>query len=535
MKRKLSLLLSIVLILSLSVTSFGLTVTAVKNIALNSGSVAVKVGNTFSLKVNVTPVNASKRVTFMSDNKNIATVDKNGNIKGISVGKTVITVTSAATKAVTAKCYVTVTKPIKLTMWTFKLAYVEGFQAVANQFEKNTGISVKVQAFTPDAAYQQKVKAATSAGGLPDIIQWWAAAGSSGGAFIDLSKKMNDNVKKSFFKGSLEAVTVTAQNVKDAKENKDASTYEKAQKAGQFFAVPLDVGGFYTFFGNKKILKEAGLTAKVPKTWEEFVSMMKTVKAKTNKTPLVFGAKVGPVWTTWCQNGIEIMLNGEGGYQALLERKDKMSDPKHVKVLQVIEGLSKNGLLAPGILNIDIDGADQQFAAGKAAFNLGGSFTMSSLAAMGMKSDDMYAFPVPALAGSKITSWTANPFALTELAVSSQSNTDKQNAAIEYLKFISSKEGAVLFSNKAFTVSAVDLGDYADKLNDSVKNMTKSFASGETPMSRIPSAVQGYVWAHAEWRTLETSIQQIIDGNKTAVQAAEDFDEAMKQEVKANK
>jgi len=43
---------------------------------------------------------------------------------------------------------------------------------------------------------------------------------------------------------------------------------------------------------------------------------------------------------------------------------------------------------------------------------------MSTLLAMGMKPEDMITFPVPPISGSKITSWTTDPFTLTMLAVS---------------------------------------------------------------------------------------------------------------------
>jgi multiple sugar transport system substrate-binding protein len=200
-----------------------------------------------------------------------------------------------------------------------------------------------------------------------------------------------------------------------------------------------------------------------------------------------------------------------------------------------MEELTKEGLLLPGILNLDIDAADQQFAAGNVAFDLGGSFTMATLTAMGMKGEDIIAFPVPPISGSKYTEWTSNPFTLTQVSVSAKSDAEHQNAALQYVQYLSSKAGAVLFSNNGYTVSAVDLGADVDKLSPDILNMTKSFVSEETPLSRIPGVEQNYFWTHAEWRTFETSIQKMIGGNATAEQAAKDFDTAMDKEIKAAK
>ena len=71
----------------------------------------MQVGKTSTLKVIITPTNATnKKLTYLSANTKIATVDKNGNIKGIITGKTVITVTSSSNKKAVAKCNVTVSQ-----------------------------------------------------------------------------------------------------------------------------------------------------------------------------------------------------------------------------------------------------------------------------------------------------------------------------------------------------------------------------------------------------------------------------------------
>ncbi len=71
------------------------------------GASQVTVGNTIKLTASIQPTNASnKAVTWKSSNEKIATVDKFGNIKGLSVGNVTITVTTedgekTATKTIT--------------------------------------------------------------------------------------------------------------------------------------------------------------------------------------------------------------------------------------------------------------------------------------------------------------------------------------------------------------------------------------------------------------------------------------------------
>lgn len=76
------------------------TITVTKNnIAVTgvtiSGANEVKVGSTIKLTAKVMPEDATnKQVTWSSSNRNIATVDSNGNVRGIKEGKVTITVTT---------------------------------------------------------------------------------------------------------------------------------------------------------------------------------------------------------------------------------------------------------------------------------------------------------------------------------------------------------------------------------------------------------------------------------------------------------
>lgn len=66
-----------------------------------SGIADIELGKSIKLVVEVVPANASKEVTFSSSNDAVATVDENGNVKGISLGEAEITVTSKAKAEIT--------------------------------------------------------------------------------------------------------------------------------------------------------------------------------------------------------------------------------------------------------------------------------------------------------------------------------------------------------------------------------------------------------------------------------------------------
>ncbi|MFC5651842.1 ABC transporter substrate-binding protein [Paenibacillus solisilvae] len=414
-----------------------------------------------------------------------------------------------------------------LTMWTWKVAYTPGFEAAAKLYEEKTGVKVTIETFTPDDTYRQKFKAAANSKNLPDVIHWWATtADSIEGSVEELSDDIGDDVLGKYTGTAMDPILVTQSQVDSWKNDKNATETQKSLKAGQFYGIPLDVGGFFTFYGNKKLIEQAGLSTEPPKTWEEFITMMETIKSKTSTPGLVLGAKLPDLWENWAGSALSIMLNGPQGYVDLLERKAKMSDPANLAVVKATEMLSDKDLLMPGVLSTDIDGADQAFAAGKAAFDLGGSFTMATLLAMGMNPDDIITFPVPPIKGSKIDSWTTDPFTLTMMSA----NKDSKNkeTALDFIKFITTDpDAAIAFANAAYTIPAVKLGDRANDLEPNLKAISQSFATEPGPYSKALPAINAYRVTNKEWEVYEQSIQSMWEKKMNAEEVAKKFDSTM--------
>ena len=97
---------------------------------LSKQSITLEQGLSENITVSTTPANASKRVTWTTANKDVATVD-GGKITAVGVGTTTITATSAVDASVKATATVTVTKAKEVSYVTVngnpvKKAYTEG-------------------------------------------------------------------------------------------------------------------------------------------------------------------------------------------------------------------------------------------------------------------------------------------------------------------------------------------------------------------------------------------------------------------------
>lgn len=81
---------------------------AATSVSLNRSYLLLERGNTYSLQATLTPKNADAAITYKSSNAKVATVDKDGKITAVKVGKATITAEASGKKS--AACEVEVVK-----------------------------------------------------------------------------------------------------------------------------------------------------------------------------------------------------------------------------------------------------------------------------------------------------------------------------------------------------------------------------------------------------------------------------------------
>jgi ABC-type glycerol-3-phosphate transport system substrate-binding protein len=370
-----------------------------------------------------------------------------------------------------------------LTVWTFKQSEVKALQAIGADWGKKNGMTVKVSVYTPDDAYTTKVQAAAKAGTLPDILsvhsqgQDWTFA--QAGIVEDLTKDFPKSWQDDFLPGVMSASELSADQIKNSGD--DPTTTIKDLKAGHFYSIPFLAGTPGVVFANKPALKKAGVdTSAPPKTWQAWVAdMKKTVASDAAGGGLVTGLQVPETGYFWLYRPMSYAYLGKDAFYG---RQGKDATPswdstESVKTLSLFDQLTP--LWSPGVLALGIDQADQAFAANKAAWDVGGTFTLSSLTTFGVDAKDIMVFPVPSSTGGKLSKVTyqASPLVGGSITTKSKHKTE----ALSFLKYLTSQAGAKTFAKDALDLPATSIpkSDLTDPLLQQLVGLVSTTPSAD--------------------------------------------------------
>jgi multiple sugar transport system substrate-binding protein len=365
-----------------------------------------------------------------------------------------------------------------LQMWTFKQAHVEPLKAAAAEFEAETGISVTITAYTPDDTFKSKMQTSAQSGDLADVFEVHAGGedfvlGGSG-ILADFASDVDDAWRDVFVEGVADAGKV------------DEARYQRSLKpaapdagirTGQQFSVPYTIGTFGVIYASRAKLEAAGLDpAKPPSTWAQFVSWLEATHAKDPETGgLTVGLKSPTTGFNWLLEPLAHAYLGKEDYQALFssDKSKAWGGPNGSRVLELYDQLTPYWM--PGTQTLSIDDADRAFAQGKAAFDLGGTFTLAAIEQGGMDPADVVYFGVPPAEGGASAELGLAPLALTGLAISAQ--TQKTDSAVRWLKFLTSEEQAAKFARASLDLPGTDLD--AATLGPDLGAMTEIFGNAD--------------------------------------------------------
>ncbi len=285
--------------------------------------------------------------------------------------------------------------------------------------------------------------------------------------------------------------------------------------------MPYLAGQAWFVFANKEILKEAGLDPdKAPATAEEWIEMMKTIKTKTGKPGLVTGVQNPDVLHFWLFNPLLMMSCGLEVYDAIWNGRDSFANPCAMKVLNWMNELATNDLWTPDILQTNIDPADVAFSQGKAAFDLGGTYTLGFLLSQGMKAENILSFAIPAPTGGEYEKLELSAFPLIDAMVTK--NSKHQKTALEFLRFLTSPDQMALFAKTTGDFPAVKVPVDPEKVGNVMPGLIAAF-SDKSPFNESKAEM-----LEAPSKVLKIGLQQFITKETTPEDLAKAVDEANK-------
>ncbi|WP_328862892.1 ABC transporter substrate-binding protein [Streptomyces sp. NBC_00306] len=232
---------------------------------------------------------------------------------------------------------------------------------LVDTFNKTSDVKAVLDTI-PGADYQAKLQTVISGKQAPDVFFNWG--GGSIKPFVDagLLMPLDDFIAKD-------------QSLKDKFL---PSVFNTAVVDGKPYGVPMRGTQPVMMFHNKKVLADAGITP--PKTWDELLAAVKTLKGK-GVTPIALGG--GDKWPTqmWYQYVYDRVAGPELFQKAMTGDKSAWESAESKKALSLIKELVDAGAFGTNYDSVKFTdgGSPALLATGKAAFELMGSWEYSTL------------------------------------------------------------------------------------------------------------------------------------------------------------
>lgn len=323
------------------------------------------------------------------------------------------------------------TDKVKLSIWHNYSGDDARAKVIRGQIEKfqqaHPEVELDAQAIPPDG-YRQRLKTVAAADEMPDVF--FAHAGTTikefyEGGFIQPINPILDKYpewKNNFTEGAL-----------------DAHTFDNS-----IYAVPVNASVTSLFFYNKTMFEQNGV--KVPTTWDELMTAIKTFKDK-GITPISLGNKAAWLAQSSILSSLADRVTGtEWFLKAAKQDGAKFTDPEFVQALTYFKSLSEAGAFQNGFSSLDNTQMEQYFVQGKAAMMIDGAWGITNMASSASKEqlDQIEVTVIPSIPGGKGDPNTLSGGAGGGFAINKKLTGKQLEAAQELIYTISGPEGMKL-------------------------------------------------------------------------------------------
>ena len=272
---------------------------------------------------------------------------------------------------------------------------------------------------------------------------------------------------------------------------------------------------FAGFFYNIDIFNELGIQP--PKTQDEFIAALKTIKASGKYEPLAFGtAESWQVAYNGLYNIGPAYWKGEEGRLGLIDGKAKLTDPQFVDAIKALDAWKP--YLPKGYQSLNYPDMTQLFTIGKAAILPDGSWDINQVTATGLKVG-VFGPPAAKAGGERYLQ------VMPDMAIGINVKGAHKEAAKEFLNWIASPEFQDIYVNQTpgFFSMGKDKVVYKNALAQQFADMRNSAKT--TPRLALDRLSAGNPPLDDEtWRVLQT----MLNGDKlTPEQAAAELQKGL--------
>lgn len=378
-------------------------------------------------------------------------------------------------------------EPAKLTFWSWRTEDKWVYDRMIRLFQqRNPGIKIE---FIPFRApeYNTILSTGLTAGRGPDIIHLRAYGGletfAAPGFIAPLDFAQVPELKR-----------FPLQTIAGARSRKD----------GRIYGVPFATQTLVIFY-NKKIFAQHNLA--VPKTWEQFITVMRTLKDK-GVVPLANGGKEG--WTLEVLSGV-IAPNFYGGttyFEAVTRGQTSFRESAYTGALAKM--LELRPYMPTGFMGVDYATMQQMFINEQAAMFIGGSWEIGFFKAQN-KNLDFGVFPGPTERADQIP-WVSS-YADGNYGINAK--TANTEAALKFIRFTATLEFGQMFTDLLAQMSAVPGVVVKNPQLQQVQAMNRK----ATPYIMLV----GFRWQAPTGSTLlQSALQGMMAGTMTPAQVGEE-------------
>jgi multiple sugar transport system substrate-binding protein len=256
-----------------------------------------------------------------------------------------------------------------------KANWQDAFVKVLDGAKAAGGVEVKAVPYADTSTYQAAVRASLRTPSAPGIFTWWSGY------------RMKDLVDAGL-----------VADVSDLwKKYTDAGLYNPSLASaytfnGKIYGVP-DLVAYWVIFYNKKVFKDQGV--EVPKSWADLEAAAAKLKG-AGVTP--FGSTIEGRWPAFIWFEEFLVRQDPDVYAKLMNGEVKYTDPAVEQVFKTWKDWIDKGYFTDPSIGFGTAGSNamaSEFAKGKLAMILVGTWYAGTLTEAGVPADDVGAFIMP--------------------------------------------------------------------------------------------------------------------------------------------